>query len=104
MATHLAFKRERKAFGVAMTDRETIDGELAAVQDSPLRQREELQGDGHPSLAPEPGEHLDDDPERRRATVDRHRSFAAAAASRIDPECRARGRNVRAPARAGRVF
>jgi len=47
-----------------MTHRETVDGEISGVQDPPLRQRDELQRDGCPSLAPESGEHLDDDVER----------------------------------------
>jgi hypothetical protein len=72
MATHLAFERKREAFGIAMTHTETADGKLSGVQDPPLRQRDELQRDGCPSLAPESGEHPDDDVERRRAAVDRH--------------------------------
>jgi hypothetical protein len=72
MPTHLAFERKREAFGVAMTHTETVDGELAGVEDTSLRQRNELQRDGGPSLAPESGEHPDDDVERRRAAVDRH--------------------------------
>jgi hypothetical protein len=72
MATHLAFERKREAFGIAMTHTETVHGELADVEDPPLRQRDKLQRDGGPSLAPESGEHSDDDVERRRATVDRH--------------------------------
>ena len=72
MATHLALERKREAFGIAMTHTETVDGELAGVEDPPLRQRNELQRDGRPSLAPESGEHSDDDVERPRAAVDRH--------------------------------
>ncbi len=72
MATHLALERKREAFGIAMTHTETVDGELAGVEDPPLRQRNELQRDGRPSLAPESGEHPDDDVERPRAAVDRH--------------------------------
>jgi hypothetical protein len=72
MPAHLAFERKREAFGVAMTHTETVDGELAGVEDPPLRQRNELQRDGRPSLAPESGEHPDDDVERPRAAVDRH--------------------------------
>ena len=47
-------------------------GELAGVEDPPLRQRNELQRNRRPSLAPESGEHPDDDVERPRAAVDRH--------------------------------
>jgi hypothetical protein len=72
MATHLAHERKREAFGIAMTHTETVDGELAGVEDPPLGQRNELQRDGRPSLAPESGEHPDDDVERPRAAVDRH--------------------------------
>jgi hypothetical protein len=39
MATHLALERKRKAFGIAMTHMETVDGELAGVEDPPLHQR-----------------------------------------------------------------
>src|SRR5882757_8578827 len=72
MATHLALERKREAFGIAMTHTETVDGELAGVEDPPLRQRNELQRDGRPSLAPESGEHPDDNVKRPRAAVDRH--------------------------------
>jgi hypothetical protein len=72
MPAHLAFERKREAFGVAMTHTETVDGELAGVEDPPLRQRNELQRVGRPSLASESGEHPDDDVERPRAAVDRH--------------------------------
>ena len=72
MPTHLALERKREAFGIAMTHTETVDGELAGVEDPPLRQRNELQRDRRPSLAPESGEHPDDDVERARAAVDRH--------------------------------
>jgi len=72
MPTHLAVERKREAFGIAMTHTETVDGKFADVEDPSLRQRNELQRDGGPSLAPESGEHPDDDVERRRATVDRH--------------------------------
>src|SRR6202051_5369119 len=72
MATHLAFERKREAFGIAMTHTETVDSEFADVENPPLRQGNELQRDGGPSLAPESGEHPDDAVERRRATVDRH--------------------------------
>jgi hypothetical protein len=72
MPTHWAVKRKREAFGVAMTHTETVDGEFADVEDPPLRQRNELQRDGCPSLAPDSGEHPDDDVERRRAAVDCH--------------------------------
>ena len=72
MPTHLAVERKREAFGIAMTHTETVDGKFADVEDPSLRQRNELQRDGGSSLAPESGEHPDDDVERRRATVDRH--------------------------------
>ena len=72
MPTHLALERKREAFGVAMTHTETVEGELAGVEDPPLRQRNELQRDGRPSRAPESGEHPNDDVERPRAAVDRH--------------------------------
>src|ERR1700674_299884 len=55
-----------------MTHAETVGRELAGVEDPPLRQRNELQRDGPPPLAPESGEHLDDDVERPGAAVDRH--------------------------------
>jgi hypothetical protein len=55
-----------------MTHAETVDGELAGVEDPPLGQRNELQRDGRPPFAPESGEHPDDDVERPRAAVDRH--------------------------------
>jgi hypothetical protein len=68
----LALERKREAFGVAMTHTETVDGEFVGVDDPPLSHRNELQRDWRPSLAPESGEHPDDDVERPRATVDRH--------------------------------
>src|ERR1700692_4452867 len=72
MATHLALERKPEAFGVAMTHAETVDGELAGIEDPPLRQRNELQRNGRPSLAPESGKHPPDDVERPRAAVDCH--------------------------------
>ena len=72
MPTLLALERKREAFGVVMTHTESVDDEFAGVEDPPLHQRNELQRDGRPSLAPESGEHPDDDVERPRAAVDRH--------------------------------
>src|ERR1700742_2535200 len=72
MPAHLALERKREAFGVPMTHTETVDGEIAGVEELPLSQRNELQRDRRPSLAPEPGEHPDHDVERPRAAVDRH--------------------------------
>jgi hypothetical protein len=62
MAASPAFEGESEAVGVAVRDRK------AATR----RQWNEFQRDAGPSLAPQPGEHPDNDVERIRATVNRH--------------------------------
>src|ERR1700744_51109 len=67
-----ALKDECEAIGVAVADRETVDGEFAGIEDPAFRQRNELKRDRRPVLAPETREHPDDDIERPRTAVDRH--------------------------------
>jgi hypothetical protein len=66
------FKRETEAVGIALADREAGNCELAFVHDLTCCQRNKLEWNGCPSLAPEAGEHPDDDLECGRACVYRH--------------------------------
>jgi hypothetical protein len=52
MTAGLAFKGESEAVGVAVGHRKAEDRKFAAVDDLTCRQRNELQWNGRPSLAP----------------------------------------------------
>src|SRR3954447_8257090 len=72
MTAYLAFECKPEAIRVAVAHRKAVDRELSEVDHPPILQRDELQRDGCPSLAPEAREHPSDNFERDRTTVNRH--------------------------------
>ena len=76
MTARLAFEGKSKTVGVAVMNSKTADREFPGIDDPSFRQRNELQGDRGPSLAPEARDHPSDHFERARAAMDPH-DFAA---------------------------
>jgi hypothetical protein len=72
MPARRSFEREREAVGVAMPDAKTVDREVARIEHAPFLQRLELQRDRRPSVAPQAGQHPDDDVQRVGTGVNPH--------------------------------
>src|SRR4051812_19754887 len=78
MAASGAYKLEAEAVGVTVPDGKAVDRKLTGVEDWPARERNELERDGRPALAPQPCEHSDHHIERARTAVNAHDLGAAA--------------------------
>src|SRR5690242_8564606 len=72
MTARPAFEAEAETVGVAVTHRKTVDGEIARVEHRSRRQRNELERNGRPPLAPESRKHPDHDIEGAGTPMDRH--------------------------------